>query len=581
MKHLNLFTTLLCAAVLIIGCEKDEITPGTPEEVIPPVLTPTSEDLSVPAEGGEYAITYTLENPVEGGEIRAAVSSDASGWMSAESQFSGEISLSITANENPAEREGRVTVTYTWPDSTLSFSTKVTQAGMETPGPEYYTITVTDNPNCTVTVTSGGKELSEATEGTLIDLTATPDEGYTFVEWKTEGVNFQMDATSASVRFAMPENDITIEAVVENSELVPHIIKINARCQGGLGEAFAYNEDGQVITEAMIGETITIEASSLSPLWEFASWEIQWGDIVLEDPYASTTTFVMPAENVNIDALYQEVVPDGCLVTVINPRGGTITATDADGNSVDYVIEGTEVFLSIETKTNYTFNGWTLTGAEPKDAGSTQTSFIMPANEVTVTAGLTYEGGDVTDGESVTINGITWATANVDIPGTFAASPQDLGLLYQYNRNIGYSTESPDAAYDANGPITFSWNTSSSESDIWESANDPCPDGYRVPTADELRTLTDAANVDWVYDEAGTTFTDKNTGESMFLPGGIERSGSTGALWNPAWGAYWSADAGTSSTLAYRLYTGEASVSVNQSMRTSGYFVRCILDSNY
>ena len=574
MKHFKSLAATVCVAMLLVSCGPDEITPNPPETK-QPVLTPMSDEpLAVPAEGGEYAIAYTLENPVEGGQIHASVNGDASEWIAADSQFAGEISLTVTPNEKPLEREGRVTVTYEWPDGDpLSFTAKVIQAGLETPGPEYYSITVTENPNCTVTATTGGKDITEATEGTLIDITATPAEGYTFIKWITEGISLS-DETYYSVRFAMPENDIVIEAVVEDSQSVSHVIKVNG---GRYGEAFAYNSDNQEITSAMPGETITISANSLYPEWEFSNWEIKWGNVILEDECSSTTTFEMPAEDVNIDAIFTEVIPDGCLVTVKNPKGGTITATDADGNSVDYVIEGTEVFLSIETKTNYTFTKWTLTGAEPKNAADMQTSFIMPANEVTVTAELAYEGGDVPGGESVVINGISWATANVDIPGTFAASPEDMGLLFQFNRNIGYSTDTPDAAYDAGGAITFSWNTSPAGGDTWESTNDPCPDGYRVPTADELRTLTDAANVDWVYDESGTTFTDKNTGASMFLPGGLERSGTNGAIWNPKWGSYWSADS-SSETLAYRLYAGETSVAVNQSMRTSGYFIRCVLD---
>lgn len=202
-----------------------------------------------------------------------------------------------------------------------------------------------------------------------------------------------------------------------------------------------------------------------------------------------------------------------------------------------------------------------------------QTSFVMPDNEVTVTAELTYEGGEITEGETVVINGVTWATANVDIPGTFAASPETPGLLYQFNRITGYSTES-DIAYDANGQTSFRWDTSAEAGDNWDSSNDPCPDGYRVPTSDELKTLSDGANVDWTYDGVGITFTDKNTGKIMFMPGGLERS-YNGSLFNPEWGSYWSAN-GSSSTLAYRLYFNETFVSVNQSMRASGYFIRCV-----
>ena len=584
MKRFNLIAALLLAALLFGSCQKPENEEPTPPEVNPPVLTPLSQDdLIVPVEGGLAVIAYTLENPVEGGVISAKADESSSEWITGiDCQFAEEVRLAVEANEDPVEREGRVTVTYIYPDGELSFSTKVIQAGMETPVPDYYQITITENPNCTVTATTGGKEISEATKGTIVDLTATAAEGWTFMRYETEGITLE-DATSASQRFVMPENDVVIEAVVEDSQSVPHRVKING---GGNGLVTAYVDDSSiptmdnvVITEAMPGDVVTIVVESTSPLWEFTNWDVKWGDIELNDANSATTTFEMQTEDVNIDAIFTEVIPDGCLVTVINPRGGTVTATNAEGNSVNYVVEGTEVFLSIETKTNYTFQTWTLTGAIPKDATSTQTSFIMPNNEVTVTAELTYESGDIPDGETVVINGVTWATANVDIPGTFAASPTDMGLLFQFNRITGYSTEG-NTAYDAGGETDFVWNTTGDASNTWDSSNDPCPDGYRVPTADELRTLTDAANVDCLYDGVGATFTDKNTGAVMFLPGGVERSGSTGALWNPAWCAYWSANGNeSSSTLAYRLYAGESAVSVNQSTRATGYFIRCVTDN--
>jgi len=33
----------------------------------------------------------------------------------------------------------------------------------------------------------------------------------------------------------------------------------------------------------------------------------------------------------------------------------------------------------------------------------------------------------------VIINGIKWATRNVDMPGTFAANPEDAGMFYQWD----------------------------------------------------------------------------------------------------------------------------------------------------
>ena len=45
--------------------------------------------------------------------------------------------------------------------------------------------------------------------------------------------------------------------------------------------------------------------------------------------------------------------------------------------------------------------------------------------------------------EGVLINGVRWATSNVDMPGTFAANPEDAGLFYQWGSNVGWSSTDP------------------------------------------------------------------------------------------------------------------------------------------
>ncbi|MDR0333854.1 MAG: fimbrillin family protein [Dysgonamonadaceae bacterium] len=85
----------------------------------------------------------------------------------------------------------------------------------------------------------------------------------------------------------------------------------------------------------------------------------------------------------------------------------------------------------------------------------------------------------------IVINGIRWATRNVDRPGRFAATPEDPGMFYQWNRRIGWSSADPLVNSDG-GTV---WNTTIPTGTIWEKANDPCPKGWRVPTESELRSL--------------------------------------------------------------------------------------------
>jgi uncharacterized protein (TIGR02145 family) len=88
----------------------------------------------------------------------------------------------------------------------------------------------------------------------------------------------------------------------------------------------------------------------------------------------------------------------------------------------------------------------------------------------------------ITDG--VLINGVVWATRNVDTPGTFADNPESTGMFYQWNRR---------RAWAATGSIT-DWDYYTDLGTEWTKANDPCPVGWRVPTQAELTSLYNAGN---------------------------------------------------------------------------------------
>lgn len=119
----------------------------------------------------------------------------------------------------------------------------------------------------------------------------------------------------------------------------------------------------------------------------------------------------------------------------------------------------------------------------------------------------------------ILINGVYWSENYVDLPGTFAASPVSPGMFYQWNRRTGWNCTDPMEASD--GGMT--WNATVAQGDGWASENDPCPDGWRLPTMAELGKLCDKENVsnEW-FDAAGTIpagrlFTDKTTGNSLRL----------------------------------------------------------------
>ncbi|MCL2650498.1 MAG: Ig-like domain-containing protein [Candidatus Azobacteroides sp.] len=158
------------------------------------------------------------------------------------------------------------------------------------------------------------------------------------------------------------------------------------------------------------------------------------------------------------------------------------------------------------------------------------------------------------DMNGVVINGVRWATCNVGSPGTFASSPCDQGMFYQWNRIT---------AWPFTGNIT-GWDSSYPAGDAWDRANDPSPAGWRVPTYDEIQKLWDANYVsyEWINNSGliGGKFTDKATGNSIFLPAAGFRVFDVGALSNVGSGYYWSSTAlGANSAYNLEFYSNNAS----------------------
>jgi uncharacterized protein (TIGR02145 family) len=179
----------------------------------------------------------------------------------------------------------------------------------------------------------------------------------------------------------------------------------------------------------------------------------------------------------------------------------------------------------------------------------------------------------------VIINGVKWATRNVDMPGTFAKKPEDAGMFYQWNRKIGYS---------AKDPMTNSKNDDSNGDDSpegkeWENVNNPCPKGWRVPTKEEIEKLIDVDKVSHEFVTLNNInvkkFTDKANGNIIFMPvAGMRDLGYSGRNLSNVnrQGYYWSStpysEKGTS---AY--YLGLAPMNwLGQYLSREGRSVRCV-----
>ena len=170
-----------------------------------------------------------------------------------------------------------------------------------------------------------------------------------------------------------------------------------------------------------------------------------------------------------------------------------------------------------------------------------------------------------TDG--VLINGVVWAPYNVDAFGKFAASPESFGMLYQWNRQKAWNN-----IYES----VTGWDDALPEGTTWETQNDPCPDGWRVPVLEELEKLFEVDN-EWTTQNGvyGRKFVSGN--DSIFLPAAGSRNNNNGTLSNVgASGNYWSST-NNSINLAFGLGFSNDSFYVSF-IKTYGLSVRCVAE---
>lgn len=213
---------------------------------------------------------------------------------------------------------------------------------------------------------------ASAEAGTEISLTATPDEGYEFnKDWSVIDSD-NVEVTVADGKFTMPAKNVTVSGSFSKVDYT--ITKVDSE-----GGSFTVKNNGEEVTKAQIGETITLEATPAEG-YQFDKWTVT-NESTSSTVYVNENTFTMPGANVTVEAnfLKSDVIPvyaslaelvaagepttDGVLVTVTltNEEITKFYTTKAGERRGVYFTIGTqeiELFGDIACPKEWKEGGW-------------------------------------------------------------------------------------------------------------------------------------------------------------------------------------------------------------------------------
>ncbi len=232
----------------------------------------------------------------------------------------------------------------------------------------------------------------------IVDISATPNDGWYFLNWTETNGNIVSDQSSYS--FNMPSNDYKLYA---NFEMIDFTLILNSN-----------PENGGTVTGAGLYKNEDIVSISATPSegWSFTNWTDIDGNIISDQ---ESYIFSMPAEDMTLTANF--IMIDYILTLNANPQnGGFVTGA----GSFNY---GENVNISADPNEGWGFENWTdIDGNIISDQESY--SFSMPAENITLTAnfimidytltlnvnpidvGTVYGAGIYNFGDNVEINAI-------------------------------------------------------------------------------------------------------------------------------------------------------------------------------
>jgi uncharacterized protein (TIGR02145 family) len=272
---------------------------------------------------------------------------------------------------------------------------------------------------------------------------------------------------------------------------------------------------------------------------------------------------------------------------------GTNQVAISGATSSTYTLQNADVGYYI----SYEVTPVAQTGTSPGTAVlSSYQGPVTSSSPSTTACGATYTYNDVTNPST----GDTWLDKNLEAEQVATSSDdyQAYGSLYQWGRlsddhqciawtnstsgtpaqdttHTLSTTDTPsNAKFILHQDGTYDWRNPQNDN-LWQGVNgtnNPCPNGYRIPTSTELNDERNS----WASNDAngayGSPLKLSVAGQRRYDNGNLYSTGSTGSYW--------------SSTLyddyACDLYFSSSSAGIsNGGKRSTGFSVRCIKDASF
>ena len=227
-----------------------------------------------------------------------------------------------------------------------------------------------------------GAELTGAHEGQTVTVTA-PDKGdhFEFAGWIISPDSVTLtDADKLTATFTMPDGDVELE----NSYNQLYDVSV---IKGTATPSFAKE-----------GTEITIEAAE-RPGYRFERWDVPSANVTLADKNNRTTTFNMPAGEVQVEAKYKALQS-------ITVNDGTYTV---NGATTTEAVKGDKIVATANpAPEGEKFAGWNVVGVEgltDEQKATSPIEFEMPKNGVELTAQYKTLRNIVVNNGTYTVNG--------------------------------------------------------------------------------------------------------------------------------------------------------------------------------